>query len=452
MRKILLCAFVASSLALPAIAQPTWRLGGVLIEPRHPAPSDPIRITVTGEGQCYNIKPVYHEATGSVVMEMEPQSCISAPLYFPQRATFEIGALPAGQHFVEIPVGDDAPGLIWRELFEVREDTAQLDLGVDDRFQVRVNWSIPRDGSSGSGHPLRLARDSGAFWFFSPDNLELTVKVLDGRAINGHWWVFIASMTDVQFEVEISQAGGPVHTYVQTAGANRNFIDIHAPLEEGSHLGSAPDIAVHPEHPTTADPVHVEVAVLNTEPDIVFTGMEGRSLFFDYSSWDYPSGGPPPPLLRHTARTTAGPLAPGVYRVDVRKDGIHEFGQTFEVTKTAASPALLPGKASEDHFDVKASYRIPGEAHFTAAPRVPVTRDSSYFYFYDRENVEVTAKVLDGRAVNGHWWVFLANMTTVELEIEVTRCPPDGLPVPCVTKTYVQPPGQNVNFLDTSTF
>jgi hypothetical protein len=452
MRKILLCALVASSLALPALAQPTWRLAGVLIEPRHPTPSDPIRITVTGEGQCYNLDPVYHEATGSVVVEMEPQSCVAAPLYFPQRATFEIGPLPAGQHFVEIPVGDDAPDLIWRELFEVGEDTTRLDLGED--FQVRVHWSIPGNGSSGPGHAVPLARDSGAFWFFSPDNLEITIKVLDGRAINGHWWVFIASMTDVQFEVEISRAGGPVKTYVQTAGANRNFIDINASFEKGPQLGSAPDIAVHPEHPTAADPVHVEVAVLNTEPDIVFTGMEGRSLFFDYSSWEYPAGGPPPPppLLRHTARTTAGPLAPGVYRVDVRKDGIHEFGQSFEVTKFAASPALRLGEASEDHFDIEVSYRIPGEAHFRAAPAVPLTRDSAYFYFFDRENVEVTAKVLDGRGVNGHWWVFLANMTTVELEIEVTRCPPDGLPVPCVTKTYVQPPGQNRNFLDTSTF
>jgi hypothetical protein len=48
--------------------------------------------------------------------------------------------------------------------------------------------------------------------------------------------------------------------------------------------------------------------------------------------------------------------------------------------------------------------------------------------------------------------VGLANMTTVELEIEVTHCPPDAPPAYCITKTCVQPPGQHRNFLDTSTF
>ncbi|MEA2559941.1 MAG: hypothetical protein QOH06_1445 [Acidobacteriota bacterium] len=450
MRKILLSALFAFALALPAAAQPTWRLGGVLVEPRHPTASDSITLTVVGDGQCYVFNPVYDETTGSVVVNLEPQDCVSVPGYFPIRETFAIGPLPAGRHLVEIPVGNDGFGRTWSELFEVGEDTA---LGLGEDFYVRVHWSNPRDGSSGSGHALRLARDSGAFWFFYPDNLEVTIKVLDGRAINGHWWVFIASMTDVQFEVEISREGGPVKTYVQTAGANRNFIDINASFTEGSQPGSAPDIAVYPEHPTAADLVHVQVAVLNTEPGIAFTGMEGHALVFNDNSHAYPAGEPERPLHRYTAGATAGPLAPGVYRVDVRLDDVHEFGRTFEVIPASpASPALRLGEADEDHTDIKVSYRIPGETHFATAPGVPLTRDSAYFYFFDRENAEVTAKVLDGRGVNGHWWVFLANMTTVELEIEVTHCPPQAPPAYGITKTYVQPPGQNRNFLDTSTF
>jgi hypothetical protein len=35
-----------------------------------------------------------------------------------------------------------------------------------------------------------LGADTGYFWFFEDTNVELVVKVLDGRAINGHTWVF----------------------------------------------------------------------------------------------------------------------------------------------------------------------------------------------------------------------------------------------------------------------
>ncbi|MFL6198883.1 MAG: hypothetical protein ACJ76J_06885, partial [Thermoanaerobaculia bacterium] len=207
---------------------------------------------------------------------------------------------------------------------------------------------------------------------------------------------------------------------------------------------------VDPEHPTAADPVHVQVAVLNTEDDITYDGMGGNRLLFHYNTYTYPSSIPVPEEKRWTAEAAVGPLAPGVYAVEVSKDGVEEFGHTFEVAE--AGPALRLRQADEDHFDVAVSYRLPGEAQLRSAPGLPLTRDAGYFYFFDRENAEVTVKIVDGRAVNGHWWVFLANMTTVELEIEVTRCPPDGLPVPCVTKTYVQPSGRNQSFLDTSTF
>lgn len=457
MRKILLCALFAAALALPAGAQ---LVEGVLVEPQHPTTSDPIRLTVVESGGCplFFQEPFYEPATGAVVLRASLPGCPPPlPNPSPIRRTFEIGPLPAGRHLAEVRI-ETLPGYNWKELFEVSEDTAQLGL-QDGRFQASVHWSIPHGGSSGAGHARRLARNSGAFWFFSPDNLEVTVKVLDGRAINGHWWVFIASMTDLPLEIRIDKAGGAFKTYVQTAGANRNFIDISA-FEEGppppaaGPVSTEPttpttlEIAVDPERPTAADPVHVEVAVLNTEPDLTYDGRSGQRFGFHYNTYFYPDL--IPPLQPFTAGTTAGPLAPGVYTVEVLKDGLHDFGRTFEVT--AASPALRLRETDEDHFDIEVSFRLPGESQLRSAPGVPLTRDAGYFYFFDRENAEVTVKIVDGHAVNGHWWVFLASMTTLELEIEVTRCPPEGLAVPCVTKTYVQPAGQNRSFLDTSTF
>ena len=36
-----------------------------------------------------------------------------------------------------------------------------------------------------------------AFWLYSPDNVESIMKVLDGRQVNGHWWLDFAVMSDV---------------------------------------------------------------------------------------------------------------------------------------------------------------------------------------------------------------------------------------------------------------
>ena len=44
---------------------------------------------------------------------------------------------------------------------------------------------------------------SGNFFFFSPANWEMLVKVLDGCAFNGHYWVFASGATDVGWELTI---------------------------------------------------------------------------------------------------------------------------------------------------------------------------------------------------------------------------------------------------------
>jgi hypothetical protein len=71
------------------------------------------------------------------------------------------------------------------------------------RFRVEVTW---RDffGGSGVGHPVPQAADTGSFWFFAPGNLELTVKVLDGRPVNGHFWVFFGALSNVAYTVTVT--------------------------------------------------------------------------------------------------------------------------------------------------------------------------------------------------------------------------------------------------------
>jgi hypothetical protein len=71
------------------------------------------------------------------------------------------------------------------------------------RYRVEVSWQI-EDGGTGSGHAVPLTADSGAFWFFGPDNLELMVKVLNGCPVNGRVWIFAAGLTNVEVEVTVT--------------------------------------------------------------------------------------------------------------------------------------------------------------------------------------------------------------------------------------------------------
>lgn len=73
----------------------------------------------------------------------------------------------------------------------------------DDRFAVEVAW---RDhfGDTGVGQMAVRSDDSANFWFFRQDNWELLIKVLDGCPVNGHFWVFSAAVTDVEYTITVT--------------------------------------------------------------------------------------------------------------------------------------------------------------------------------------------------------------------------------------------------------
>ena len=61
--------------------------------------------------------------------------------------------------------------------------------------------------------------NSGLLWFFDPDNWELLVKVLDGCAVNGHFWVFAAATTDVGTTLTVTDTvTGAIRTYGNPLG------------------------------------------------------------------------------------------------------------------------------------------------------------------------------------------------------------------------------------------
>lgn len=74
----------------------------------------------------------------------------------------------------------------------------------EGRFEVQVCWiNQHNDDQAGEGTPIAFSETSGLFRFFNPENIEMVINVIDGRRLNGHWWVHMASLTDVNWMLTI---------------------------------------------------------------------------------------------------------------------------------------------------------------------------------------------------------------------------------------------------------
>ena len=259
-------------------------------------------------------------------------------------------------------------------LFAQRFDNTDIVLALQQgRFRVSVRWT-DHQGHSGDGQAVPLTDDSGYFWFFGPDNIELMVKILDGRAVNSRFWVFYASLSDVAFDVTVTDTGtGLFKTYENPAGRLASLADTQT--------------------------------------------------FFSSS----PSGGATvrsssPVLHSEAVDAPAGPCTDPSLPVGIR-----------------------PGLCLGDRFEVEVSWRTPDGAT-GAGEGVELTADSGYLWFFGANNIEIVAKVLDGRAVNGHFWFFYGALSNVEYDIVVRDI------VTGAERTYHNPAGRLASVADTTAF
>ena len=88
------------------------------------------------------------------------------------------------------------------------------------RFRVTGSWST----ADGRGDSIRAVSqagttETGLFYFFGPNNWEVLVKVLDGCALNGHYWVFAASATDLGLHITVTDTvSGASKSYTKSPG------------------------------------------------------------------------------------------------------------------------------------------------------------------------------------------------------------------------------------------
>ncbi len=111
--------------------------------------------------------------------------------------------------------------------------------------------------------------------------------------------------------------------------------------------------------------------------------------------------GPSSPALSRTAAfTLTAPPEPG--------------------TTTACSPAEAATTLSGE-YEVRMCFETPTGVWMDASNYHLESRASGLLYFFDRDNVEVLVKVLDGCAINGHRWVFAAPVTTLAFNLEIVE-------------------------------
>lgn len=90
----------------------------------------------------------------------------------------------------------------------------------NDRFAVQVNWkNFSAETGVGTVVDQPVSDNSGVFWFFNAGNWEMLVKVLDGCSFNGHFWVFSAATTDVEYTLTVTDTDtGATATYTNPLG------------------------------------------------------------------------------------------------------------------------------------------------------------------------------------------------------------------------------------------
>jgi hypothetical protein len=96
-----------------------------------------------------------------------------------------------------------------------------------DRFKVSVSFTA--NGTSADATAIRMTTDTGYFWFFDPTNVELVVKVLDGRSINNHFWVFYGALSNTQYTITVvDTVTGQIRHYTNPAGQQASVGDTAA--------------------------------------------------------------------------------------------------------------------------------------------------------------------------------------------------------------------------------
>ena len=265
------------------------------------------------------------------------------------------------------------------------------------RFRVEVEWQSQHDGSRGTGWLRRLSDESGVATFFSPDNVELVFKLLDGRGVNDHHWVYYGALSDVEYWLTVTDTlHDRIVVYRNPPGEICGRGDSKAFAAAGGATGTSTAFA---------------------SPSIL------------------PAPGTPAARSRPPAIRSAHPARARRRQADAPPAAVDANGVC-----RAGALCLLDGR-----FEVAAEWST-GDGRAGDGTPIADTDATGYMWFFSPGNVELAVKALDGTAINNAFWVFAAGLTDVDYRLTVTDTATGA------SKTYSNPSRPFCGLGDTSAF
>lgn len=129
-----------------------------------------------------------------------------------------------GANLAPPPPASPAPAPLATTVGDCAPDATTLCLN-QGRFAVEIDWTTAA-GANGSGQAVPLTADAGYFWFFDDANVELVIKVIDGCAYNGRYWVFAGGLTDVATHLVVRDTLHPGVVFERTKPVGVPFAPI----------------------------------------------------------------------------------------------------------------------------------------------------------------------------------------------------------------------------------
>jgi hypothetical protein len=206
----------------------------ILISPALPTTSDTVHLVV--EPACVNF-PEQPAIVGNTITLQAGPTLVQPVGVCPIGLDFPLRTLAAGSYTVRQL--DNSGNLLSTSVFQVNAPATDLNM-IAGRFQSTLSWQDAAVAGGGKqvANAVQVSDGSGYFWFFEPTSTEVSLKILDGTAINGFYWVFVAGATTVPFDLTVTHVlptCGPTanaacafKVYTATAGTNQNFIDLNA--------------------------------------------------------------------------------------------------------------------------------------------------------------------------------------------------------------------------------
>jgi hypothetical protein len=85
---------------------------------------------------------------------------------------------------------------------DCRQDGTTLCLN-GQRFSVKASYQ-KADGEATPARVVPVTTASGHLWFFSSDNIEVVIKLIDGCQVNRRFWVFASGLTNLKVQITVT--------------------------------------------------------------------------------------------------------------------------------------------------------------------------------------------------------------------------------------------------------